>query len=73
MITFPTNLTLPDWTAQVGMDLDRYGSVEVLRNDDWKEWGARLIASIDIGRNIPNPYHFDNWVDWAERVCGALS
>jgi hypothetical protein len=41
---------------------------------DWKEWASGLKA-IDVFTNegIPGPYVFDNWMDWAEAVVGAVN
>ena len=41
---------------------------------DWKEWASGLKA-IDVFTNegIPGPYIFDNWMDWAEAVVGAVN
>lgn len=73
MITRPTNMTLGDWADQVVLDLDRYGSYG--RLDDftsWQDWGVQFLNSTSIGRNLPNPYGFKVWSDWAERLCGVM-
>jgi hypothetical protein len=33
----------------------------------------QLLNNTTLGRNLPNPYNFTEWKDWAERLCGALS
>ena len=43
-------------------------------NTDWKEWGSGLKA-IDVFSNegIPGPYVFDDWLEWAQAVVGAVN
>jgi len=73
MITRPTNLQLADWADQVSLDLDRYGAIPKIVDDDWQNWGAQLVNNLALGHNIPNPYQFESWTDWAERLCGVLA
>jgi len=69
----PTGLTLQDWADQVSLDLDRYGAMSKIAGDEWQNWGVQLLNNSSLGHNIPNPYQFDNWSDWAERLCGVLA
>jgi hypothetical protein len=74
MITMPTGMELLDWASQVIIDLDAYGSFG--RLDDptrWQDWGVQFLNNTTIGRNLPIPYGFTDWRDWAERFVGALS
>ena len=43
-------------------------------NTDWKEWAAGLKA-IDVFTNegIPEPYIYDDWMDWAEALVNAVN
>lgn len=73
-ITFPTNLTLSDWSSQIVMDLDQYDTFSRLIDDDWRSWGAQFLGNMALGGyNLPNPYFFAEWQDWADRFCGALA
>jgi len=73
-ITRPHGMELLDWAAQVIIDLDPYGSFGRLQDPSrWQDWAVQFLNSTFIGRNLPNPYGFNNWKEWAERLVGALS
>jgi hypothetical protein len=69
MITRPTGMELRDWADQVTLDLDVYGPVSHITGDDWQGWGVQFLSFGSIGKNLPNPYNFTDWRDWAERMC----
>jgi len=72
-ITRPTYMSLNDWADQIILDLDAYGSFG--RLDDvtqWQNWAVQFLNNTDIGKNPPNPFQYDNWQDWAERLCQCL-
>ncbi|MEN9885637.1 MAG: hypothetical protein RL758_215 [Pseudomonadota bacterium] len=74
IITLPTGMELLDWSSQVIIDLDAYGSFGRLQDPDrWQDWGVQFLNNTTIGRNLPNPYGFTDWKEWAERLVGALS
>lgn len=74
IITLPTYMSLPDWAAQINLDLDAYGAFGRLDNPEkWQDWGMQFINNTTLGRNLPNPYQFTDWKEWAERLVGALS
>jgi hypothetical protein len=74
IITLPTYMSLLDWAAQINLDLDAYGAFGRLDNPEkWQDWGMQFINNTTIGRNLPNPYYFNDWKEWAERLVGALS
>lgn len=69
----PQGMALLDWADQIVYDLDPFGSFEKLGHEyDWQNWGARLLANCDLTENLPSPYQFTDWREWAERVCGAI-
>ena len=74
-ITRPTGMKLRDWADQISMDLDTYGIFGKLMDDNkWQDWGVQLLAPLSLGGfNIPSPYQFGDWKEWAERVCGELA
>ena len=41
---------------------------------NWQEWGAGLLA-IDVFNNegIPDPYQYDDWLEWAEQLVNAVN
>jgi hypothetical protein len=74
IITLPTNMELLDWAAQINLDLDAFGAFGRLDNpDQWQNWGMQFLNNTTIGRNLPIPYGFTDWREWAERLVGALS
>jgi hypothetical protein len=74
IITLPTYMSLLDWAAQINLDLDSYGAFGRLDNPEkWQDWGMQFINNTTLGRNLPNPYYFNDWKEWAERLVGALS
>ena len=74
IITRPTGMELLDWASQISIDLDAYGSFGRLDNPDkWQDWGMQFLNNTTIGRNLPIPYCFTDWREWAERLVGSLS
>lgn len=74
IITLPTGMELQDWSSQVILDLDSYGAFGRLQDPArWQDWGVQFLNNTTIGRNLPNPYGFNDWREWAERLVGALS
>lgn len=71
MITRPTGLTLNDWADAIVLDLDRYGAFGRLSDEDWQGWGVQFLNNSLIGKNLPNPYGFLDWREWAERLCST--
>lgn len=45
---------------------------QVFRLDDpeqWRVWAMQTFGEPDnLGQDSPDPYQFDNWRDWAERL-----
>lgn len=74
MITLPTNMTLLDWASQLVIDLDAFGAFGRLDNPErWQDWAMQFLNNTTIGRNLPNPYYFTDWKEWAERLVGAMT
>lgn len=72
-ITRPVGMRLLDWADQVCLDLDFSGPVGKLDfEENWQNWGAQFFNNASLGRNIPNPYEFTDWKNWAERFCQSL-
>lgn len=74
IITLPTHMNVIDWSSQVALDLDPYGSFGRLDDpDNWQNWAMQFLNNTTLGRNFPNPYDFSGWHDWADRFCQTLS
>ena len=72
-ITLPTYLGLRDWADQISLDLDSYvafGRLDIESN--WQAWAMQFLNNMTLQENLPNPYQFDDWHDWAERFCQAV-
>jgi len=74
IITLPKRMELRDWADQVSYDLAQYIDIQRLDNDKaWQDWGVRFVGAPGLsGYNVPSPYGFDNWNDWADGLCKAL-
>ena len=72
-ITLPTNMGLRDWADQIALDLDPYGSFGRLNNvDDWQNWAVQFLNNAALNENIPVPYSFTDWREWAQRFCQVV-
>lgn len=72
-ITLPTYMSLQDWADQISLDLDPYGAIRRLDNvSKWQDWAVQFVTSTALPQNIPNPYQYEDWREWAERFCGLL-
>lgn len=63
------------WTDATSLNLGKYGCVPRLDDESlWQEWGASLLNNPAIrGICLPDPYQFDDWRRWADRVNEALT
>jgi len=68
MITWPQGLTLKQWADAVIIDLN---SKNILVGD-WQKWAEQFNLELET-YNLPNPYMFDDWNLWAERLCGEIN
>jgi hypothetical protein len=67
-------MSLQDWADQMCLDLDRYGATGKLMDESrWQDWAVQFYDNASLGRNLPNPYYFENWREWAERFYQSLS
>lgn len=74
IITLPTNMELSDWASQIILDLDPYGAFGRLQDPErWQDWAVQFLNNMTIGRNLPNPYGFTDWREWAERFVQTLA
>lgn len=70
----PAYLTVRQWTDFMTPNLEQYGNIGRLQNDDgWREWGAQLLNVPKLsGSIVPNPYLYDDWRVWARRCVEGL-
>jgi hypothetical protein len=73
MITLPKFIGLVEWSDIVVSELSQYGTFNRLTDEkDWKNWAAQFMMSSGLQGKIPQPYAFDDWQEWAERLCQTL-
>ena len=73
-ITLPTGMGLKDWTDQISLDLDPYGAFgKLIDESDWQNWAVKFMNNLTLKENLPVPYFFDDWREWAERFCQVLA
>ena len=73
-LTRPYGMRLIDWADQVVRDLEPYGTAgRLLNEEEWQDWGVQFLNNTTLGRNLPNPYNFSTWREWAERMCEVLA
>jgi hypothetical protein len=66
-------MKLGDWADQVALDLDPYGAFGRLQDESqWQDWGMQFVNNATLRENIPIPYGFSDWKDWAERFCQVV-
>ena len=75
MITQPAIMGLRDWADQVNMDLSTYGVL--MRLDDetkWQEWGQQFCVISGLSqKNVPDPFSYTDWREWAERFVQTIA
>lgn len=71
----PAYLTAQQWTDFMTPNLEQFGNIGRLgREEEWRLWGAQLLNVPALSGNIvPDPYLFDDWRTWAQRLCANLS
>lgn len=73
-ITRPQMLELRDWADCVCQDLDKFGLFGKLQDEArWQDWALQFFNNTTLGRNLPDPYGFTDWREWAERFAQGLS
>ena len=71
MITQPIGLRLHEWADRVVQDVNTIATIGKLTDDDWQSWAAQFLLN-NVGRNLPDPYGFADWQEWAQRLCGVI-
>jgi hypothetical protein len=72
-VTLPTGMRLKDWADQIALDLDPYGAFGRLDNEDrWQDWAMQFLNTMSLKENLPVPYYFNDWREWAERFCQTV-
>lgn len=58
-----------EWTDRMIPILDeRIQMGRLFNNEDWQAWASGLLMFNQFSNlNLPNPYQFSDWKDWAMR------
>lgn len=74
MITQPAIMGLRDWADCIVLDLSTYGPISRLDDEDkWQDWGLQFCAISGLSqKNIPTPFAFTDWREWAQRFVGVM-
>jgi hypothetical protein len=75
LITLPVIISLRDWADQIVLDLDAYGPIPRLVDEDkWQEWAVAFCVISGISqKNPPNPLYFSDWREWASRFAQVMT
>ena len=74
MITQPAIMGLRDWADCIVMDLSTYGALSRLDDEDkWKEWALQFCVISGLSqKNVPDPFDYIDWREWAQRFVGVV-
>lgn len=70
----PRNMTLRDWADSVILSIGDAWSFGRLDDESrWRDWAVAFVrASGFAGQNVPDPYGFSDWREWAMRAYPML-
>lgn len=67
----PKGMTLRDWSDSVQLALGDAWSVGKLVDEArWQDWAVAFARASQ--RNVPDPYQFADWREWAMRAYPML-
>ena len=74
MITQPAIMGLRDWADCIVLDLSTYGPISRLDDEDkWQDWGLQFCAISGLSqKNVPTPFAFTDWREWAQLFVGVM-
>jgi len=75
VITQPAIMSLRDWADCIVLDLSNYGALSRLDNEDkWQEWALQFCVISGLSqKNVPTPFAFSDWREWAQRFVGVVN
>lgn len=70
----PVGMTLRQWADALILTTDPAFSFGRLDDDTkWQDWAAQFVRATPYSqRNVPSPYFFTDWRQWAERSYTML-
>lgn len=65
---------LRDWADCIVMDLSTYGALSRLDDETkWQEWGQQFCVISGLSqKNVPDPFSYNDWREWAQRFVGVV-
>ncbi len=67
-------MDLHTWANGVSSALGQYSTISNLVGDDWRAWGMMFFNNPALDAlSPPNPYFFEDWKEWGERLSETLS
>lgn len=70
----PRYMSAKHWFDQRTMDLASFGPIPILKvPEEWKDWARTVCQLPQIAiLSPPQPEHFTQWQDWAQRFNQVL-
>jgi hypothetical protein len=70
----PRNMTLRDWADSVILSIGDAWSFGRLDDESrWRDWAVAFVRAPGFaGQNVPDPYGFSDWREWAMRAYPML-
>jgi hypothetical protein len=70
----PRDLTLKEWADYVILsDGDAWSFGSLTDESRWQDWAVGSVRATPFSqRNLPDPYQFTDWRDWAMRAYPML-
>ena len=74
MIVDPRGLTLTQYADAVTLSANSAWSLGRLDDESkWQDWATGLLRAAQLtAQNVPNPYFFTDWREWAMRAYPML-
>jgi hypothetical protein len=68
-------MSLEDWSDAATYAMVNYPNSWEFRGTDWQAWGAQVFFNDPFLSRYdpPNPYVYDNWVEWAKRLADSMA
>lgn len=69
----PAGMSILDWADSVVLDVPATWALGRLDDpDQWQTWAMGLVRASTTQRALPDPFQFDDWREWAQRVYPLL-
>ncbi len=70
----PVGMSLKDWADSVVLSVSDAWSFGRLDNEDeWQSWAKAFVVANGYSQlNVPDPYQFSDWREWAMRAYPML-